>query len=759
MERLVLWHRVLPPTRLAHEALAASAAWAERCVGALEAIGGERLGRVGASFAVAFDLPELAPALDAALGLLTEAERATDPAGGLPIAFGAATGELSTLGGGTVGSPLQRAELLANRARRGEIALDAATRELAEVRYLFGRSVGAGAAVLRGTTIDRATPHRATCRRALAAVGDPPVAPAVAGALGALDVLTMRGKGIDAVVLRGPAGAGAGTYLAALAADRRPPALLRLAGVPGALEPLGSLRLALLRRWAGPIDLERELDGGGDVLVRVARGEPVARSRVVDALAGLLARWRTQAGQGRPWLLFDPATTVDRATWGVVADVVESTPAFLIARYPIDAPLPGDLARLPLTELVVPALRLDDAKLVARTVLGIGEDDPQEVARRVAILGGDTPLGVVEAARTLVASGDLIPAEGGFRWRMAPRPGIQAIPLEDLYAERLGALEAAPLRMLEAVCLCPPGTPAPVVASVAARDGLDDAERAAALALLVDERLVGREPVPEPSGVLLRRLVLSSMPPGRTAELHRYLADAMEADESYTGSLARATLGWVRGEGDQAAQAAPHLLAAAQGALDAGHRRDAQRLAAAAVQMDPTPEVRQRANELSRGATSQPPTAGSEAPARRAQDAVGALLRGDLEAAERTLDQAIAEGRSLAAADRVRALAHLVRGDMAGAMVALGRARRIGAADPQRRARAALTQSWVLLHAGDASAAVRAGLDGLAAARRLGDPRGEAAALHTLAVCYRALGRDLDAERLGQAAKAAAPAL
>lgn len=754
MERLVVWHRVLPPTRVAQDAPDAAATWAAEARRRFAEARGQWLGTVGTSFAMAYDLPELAGALDLSLALLDEADAALDPPGGLPVAIGVATGVLEAYEGGPVGSALQRAELLANRARRGELVLDAATRELSETTYLFGRSVGAGAAVLRGSTIDRATPHRAACRRALSALAPVPVVPAIAGALGALDVLTMRGQATDAVVLRGPSGAGAETYLEALAQDRPPAAWLRLAGVPGALEPLGSLRFALRRRWAEEPATAAEASLGDGTLRRVAWGDVVPRAEVVAALVRLFSAWReASGGDVRPWLSFDPAMTVDRATWGVVADAVEATPAFVIARTPVDAPLPGDLARLPLVELVVPALRLEDAKRVARTVLGSPDGDGQEAARRVAVLGGDSPLGVLEAARTLIAAGDLIPGEEGFHWRVAPRPGMTAIPLEDLYAERLGGLDAAPLRMLEAVCLCPPGTPAAVVAGLADADGLGHDEQRAAMALLAEDALVAGDP-PQPGGELLRRLVVSSMPPSRAAELHRYLGDAMDTDAAFAGPLARATVGWVRGEGGQGEAASKALLTAARGALDAGFRRDAQRLAAAAVQLDPTAAVRGTAGELSRGASLTPAQEGSVPPAAttRASDAVDALLRGDLEAAERTLDKAIAEGRSLAAADRMRALTHLARGDMGSAMVALGRARRIGERDPERRARASLTLSWIRLQGEDADRAVRSALEGLAAARLAQDSRGEAAALLTLAACYRALGRGDDAARLARAA-------
>jgi hypothetical protein len=76
------------------------------------------------------------------------------------------------------------------------------------------------------------------------------------------------------------------------------------------------------------------------------------------------------------------------------------------------------------------------------------------------------------------------------------------------------------------------------------------------------------------------------------------------------------------------------------------------------------------------------------------------------------------------------------------------------AREPRARARSALTLAWIRLHSGDATEAIRAALEALALVRRLKDPRGETAALHTLAACYRSLQRDADAQRLEDAAPA-----
>jgi tetratricopeptide (TPR) repeat protein len=131
------------------------------------------------------------------------------------------------------------------------------------------------------------------------------------------------------------------------------------------------------------------------------------------------------------------------------------------------------------------------------------------------------------------------------------------------------------------------------------------------------------------------------------------------------------------------------------------------------------------------------------------RQAVDAMMRRDLDAVERCVDIATAEGCDRAAASRMRALAHLARGDHAQAMQLLASVQDNG--DHRHRARAALTRALILLHAGDPAQAVRAGLGALSTSRRIKDPRGEAAAMHALSWCFRALGRAEDADRIEDA--------
>ncbi|MEM9072107.1 MAG: hypothetical protein AAGE52_26610, partial [Myxococcota bacterium] len=243
MERLVLWHRIFPPTRLEQDVPERIAEWVDRTTGRFCGAGATSLGAVGGSTAIAFDLTELREAIDIALAVLDDVEESD--VGPLGASIGVATGELIQQGNRLVGSAIDRAQLLACRARKGELVVDAATRELCNNVFLFGRSVGTGAAALRGQAVDRNMPRRSLCRATIAKLGPPVVAPITKGALEVVREIAFLGRGT--VVLRGPSGGGARFYIDRLAEELNPPFVLCLGNVPGAIEPFGSLRLALLQ--------------------------------------------------------------------------------------------------------------------------------------------------------------------------------------------------------------------------------------------------------------------------------------------------------------------------------------------------------------------------------------------------------------------------------------------------------------------------------------------------------------------------------
>jgi hypothetical protein len=234
------------------------------------------------------------------------------------------------------------------------------------------------------------------------------------------------------------------------------------------------------------------------------------------------------------------------------------------------------------------------------------------------------------------------------------------------------------------------------------------------------------------------------MPPARLAELHRFLADAIASQSA--GPLAWATVGFCLAEGGQPEDGAKAVLEAAEAALELKLEDGARRLAAAAVQLFPSADTRAAAARISRSAVHESePRPQTE---RISLRAVHALMQGDVDSVERALDMAVAEGRDLAATDRVRAMAFLARGDTASAMAALARAREAGDGDLRSRTRDALTLAWVFLQSGEVEACVRAALDALAAARRNDDERGQVAAMKTLASAYRRIDWEAEQERI-----------
>ena len=172
MERFVLWHRILPPAFEEEETTAAAGQWARYVTNEVQANGGEVISSLAGTVVSNFALHELKSAINLALRLLAEAESQPVPAGGLPIAFGIATGDIQRAKDDTghltnSGSAIDRAQLLANQARAGEVVLDVESREAASRTYLFGRSVSTSSFALHGEAIDRSRPLLEECRQAV----------------------------------------------------------------------------------------------------------------------------------------------------------------------------------------------------------------------------------------------------------------------------------------------------------------------------------------------------------------------------------------------------------------------------------------------------------------------------------------------------------------------------------------------------------------------------------------------------------------
>jgi len=572
-DRLVLWHRWLPPRTVEPPGeRAAIAAWCKSLGTRFEVGGGSRLARIGGTVVAAFDPADSVDAIELSLDLLDEAEAA-----GLEISLGLALGPLSEHEGVWIGQAIERAQQLANRSRAGELVIGARVRKEVQEEFLFGRRV---AGSWRGTTIDRKNPRRIESADAIALLA-PATFPPI-GATVVADMATHLGAGSSRTfVLRGPVGSGAKELVSMLAQESAHADVFRFGASPGGLVPLGSLRLALLRRFGSPEEVTRQvLSLGGtpvtaDALGGVAAGELIPLAPLAMALAALL----TPGDDGSaPWLLLSPLSLVDGATLAVLLEARALVDFVIFARLPTEAALPRPFANLDerVVEHVVPPLKTSDARVVAEEILGHATD--ADVARRVAVLGGDTMIGVVEAARTLIATGELVQGDGdGFVWRAGPRSGADMISTDALISERIDLLNTEARQVLEALCVAPDGSSRRLLEAVAARDAIGPATFDGSLERLVAEAFTEGENRPRPTSSLLRWRVLELIPSARSMELHRFVGEALAATAS--GHAPQLTeLGYFLVEGGLEGEGAPLLGSVIEDLLAAGYRRAARHI-------------------------------------------------------------------------------------------------------------------------------------------------------------------------------------
>ncbi|MGB5372208.1 MAG: hypothetical protein WBN15_00380, partial [Polyangiales bacterium] len=423
MERFVLWHRILPPAFEEEETSAAAGQWARYVTNEIKNSGGEVMSSLAGTVVANFGLHELKPAINLALRLLAEAESQPVPAGGIPIAFGIATGEIQrakddagepTNSGGAI----DRAQLLANQAHAGEVVLDVESREAASRTYLFGRSVSTSSFALQGEAIDRSRPLLEQCRQAVGLLQPAPVPASIRHALEPIKKAAAGSKPATFYV-KGPLGIGARSGIFALREELRPPAFLEIGAVPGGLEPLGGLRLALLKAWrtleSARQRLKQTEPGVADAIKAIACATPPRRDATIHALKALLRALRTE--QGLPWIYVNRISALDPATLWVLGPTLsdESVSALLCIRT-TESTVPAALRSLrESVRIELPAIDPSEALLVAAGVLGANADT--EIAKQLVITGGTTVLGIEEAARTMVATGDLVHDGKSFVWR------------------------------------------------------------------------------------------------------------------------------------------------------------------------------------------------------------------------------------------------------------------------------------------------------------------------------------------------------
>ncbi len=774
MERFVLWHRILPPAFEEEETTAAAGQWARYVTNEVENTGGEMISSLAGTVVSSFAIHDLRTAINLALRLLAEAEGQPVPAGGLPIAFGIATGDVQVAqdhaGKRTnTGSAIDRAQLLANQARAGEVVLDIESREAASRTYLFGRSVSTTSFALRGEAIDRAKPFVEECRQAVSLLNPPPVPASIRHALEPLKKAAAESQ-TSALYLDGELGVGARAAIFALRDELKPPAFLEIGSVPGGLEPLGGLRLALLKSWRALEPTRRDLKETeaevADALKAIACATPPPRDTAIHAMKVTLGALKTE--RGLPWIYIDRILATDPATLSVLGAALEDgMVAALLCVRTFESKIPAALKTVrPALQISLSSLDPNEALLVAQAMLGPETDT--EIAKQAVVTGGTTVLGLTEAVRTMVATGDIVHDGAAFRWREDAQQQHQYLGPRALLEERFATLDTSSMRYLEIACAALPASTQQVIDAAVALDGVPNRTRSRALDALINDGLLnGRA---KPDSELLRRAVVQRMPPARRTEVYRFVAQALHESEALVGPSMAATVGAYLCEGGDLQRGTHAILEAGALAAELGYTGAAVRLAAAAVQYQPDEETRSAASEISRSvrAPSRPPPKEEEDDERPtipvpdaelenpAAEVIRALKKQDHDAFDTLVDAAIAAGADLLATHCLQVFSFVTRGDVSAARHSLELAKKSAQQDAGANIRIGIASACLRLAQGRARDAMLDALEALAAARAEEDGLGEVAALKMISTTCFAAGLESDAERLAHVAAAVA---
>jgi hypothetical protein len=800
MERLIVWHRWCPPPEPSPEAAAQASLWRIQARERLSGLSAEVVAELGGTIVAALPCDKLAAVLEACLSLSREIEQEEDlTVGSVAHAITMGTLDRSHAQSPLVGDALDRAQALASYAAAGDVVLDQRARSLLASDYLFAGELRAGVSV-SGVLLDRAYPHRARCADALSRLC-PPSMPATAQVQFESFRRLAAGSGRQRVILMAPYGSGASDWLRRVAAELKPSTWLSVRSLGAGFAPLSGLRYALLR-LSGTTSIEQVLGSPDEpdrhalaTLSAVREGRVALRRDAIMALRQYVGRSWEKTGR-RPMISVNPTASIDAATLGVVAEVArEGGPDCLVVmRLLPDGKPPEAFARGGgLAELRVPSLSHSETRSFALSMLG--KTTSPDIARRAAAMGGASPLGVAEAVRVLVSSGDIVPDEGGFRWRRGPAGRAAALGIEALIEERIDQLSEPTLRVLQLLAWAPdPGEHA-LVAEAALLDGIAPLALEGILDELEAKFLVDRHGLEVGLSHTVRNVVLGNMSPARSSSLSLRVAAALARRCPDSALFARADIAFYLARGGRPQNAVDTLLEAAMAAGQHGFVRSGVRLAAAAVECSPSPETRQKAAKIAESlgrAVVSPVTStidtrsaqaskeerreqglaaetmaeaarapyGGAFPAELATEAmkqaIMAIRSQDFENVDRALELLVAAGQDGAHVDRIRAMAQLERGDRAAAAHLLARAR--ARAGGEREApRTTLSRALLLFSSADPEAAIRETLKALAETRAAGDRAGESATMLTMAAFYRRLGRASESSVLEQAAARAAP--
>jgi len=781
MERLIVWHRWCPPPESSPEAVAQASLWRIQARERLTALGGEMVAELGGTVVAALPREQLTAALETCLALSLEAEQEENlEVGSVAHALTLGPVERTNLHSPLVGDCLDRAQALASYAARGDVVLDQEAQATISSSYLFSGELRAGTS-LSGALVDRGFPHRARCADSIARLAQPSLSATAQVQFDSFRRLA-DGTGRQRVVLVAPFGAGATAWLTRLDAELKPSAWLNVRGLGAGFAPLSGLRYAL-SRLVGINSIEHVLAGPDEpdrhalaTLRAISDGGVAVRRDAIMALRQYVGRCWERGGK-RALISVNPVALIDPATISVVSEVArEGGPDCLVVMrlLPEGKPPEAFTRGGGLAEIRLPAMPQAEARSYALSMLGKGTT--VDIARRAAVMGGSLALGVAEAVRALVSSGDIVPDEIGFRWRRGPAGRVTASNVEGLIEERIYALDDDTRRILQVLAWVPDPSERGLVSDVALLDGLAEQALDRALKELVAKALVERA---DNTGIDLwlshtvRSVVLAGLSPARVADLSLRVAGALSRRCTEHSLFARADVAFYLARGGRPQSAVDTLLEAAMAAGQHGFVRSGVRLAAAAVECNPATETRKKAAAIaeSLGRVGRAPVIsavdqaalpherdaaathgnatqaiGSEA----IKQAVSAIRARDFDRLERALELMIAAGRDGPHVDRIRALAQLEKGDHVGAALLLARSSAREA--PLETPRTVLARALLRFQEADPKGAIRDALHALAQVRAAGHGTGERAALLTLSAFYAELGRAQEATLLKQAA-------
>ncbi len=483
----------------------------------------------------------------------------------------------------------------------------------------------------------------------------------------------------------------------------------------------------------------------GQSLDALLAGEGLDQHSSSDLLVG----WLTPDGPSDPSgaVILDDAGEMDADTLETVVYALRAggTPFRVIARLGNGEPLPPALAPIPCDATIrLARLSDDDAIALGRACAGgISEDALMQWAPR----GGGLPLAIVESLREGLEaetreSGD---GDGGGDSARATAPCAR--PPKHWVRQRLLRLEGESRRVLEALSIL--GGQAEAIDLADTLRGWVQRMKPDVIAL---------------STATHRDAILSTLTDLEFQAWHRAASEAFARRERPL-SMAAATVHAVLAGDAEPARELARLAAAATKAMGLG------RTVAAFERLAEHGDVAALASrslftsqlELSRAAPSVWPAVASPDPGARssasaspssvrpavvASPAVAALRNGDLEAVERMAEQACLDQGRIGLGERLRAMAHLARGETGDAIRRLRDAaelaRRTGSRD---RCRTALALAVALSAGSRHEEALLEALDALARAREADDMRGEHASLRFLSQLSRRVGRADVAER------------